>query len=107
MENFPIKSVDAVAPLEESRQVCNDNKIVKSIPPAVKNKINKRRRLIAIDRKNKSSVHLDTIRLLSCEIRLHFKNSKREGIQRVAMGTGNGGDIWKAVKLARNINPGT
>ena len=107
LEYILIRSVDTIAPLEETKQYFNDNKCVQSIPPTVKNKINKRKRLIAIDRKNKNSSHLDTIRLLSCEIRVHFKTSKREGIQRVAMGTGNGGDIWKAVKLARNINPGT
>ena len=75
------------------------------IPPNVKNKINKRRRLIAIDRRNKNSAHFDTIKILTSEIRLHLTTSKREAIQRVAMGTtGGGGDIWKAVKMAKNVN---
>ena len=62
--------------------------------------------MIALDRKL-NRFHLDTIRLLSREIRMHFETSKRSGIQRVAMGTVNGGNIRKAVRIARNINPNT
>ena len=104
LENLLITSVDAVAPLESFNLSCNVNKSVNKVPPTIKNKLNKRRRLIMLDRKRDNNVHLDTIKLLSCEIETYFETSKKSRVQCVVMGKGNSGNIWKAVRVAKNLN---
>ena len=44
---------------------------------------------------------------LSKEIKSYFISSKKSCVQRVAVGAGNGGDIWKAIKIAKNVNMAT
>ena len=50
------------------------------------------------------SEHYSEIKHLSLDIKNYFRNAKRLNVERVAMGNGSGANLWKAVKLAKNIN---
>ena len=49
--------------------------------------------------------HHSEIKKLSLEIKNHFHSIKKARVACVAMGkcNGNGGNLWKAVKIARNV----
>ena len=49
------------------------------------------------------NTHFEKIRDLSKEIRLYFQTLKVNRVRRVAAG-GQGADLWKAVKIAMNLN---
>ena len=49
------------------------------------------------------NTHYEKIRDLSKEIRLYFQTLKVNRVRRVAAG-GQGADLWKAVKIAKNLN---
>ena len=48
--------------------------------------------------------HFSEIKNLSKEIRSHFFNSKLTRVRGVALGTAVQGNLWKAVKVAKNLN---
>ena len=49
---------------------------------------------------------MESIKLLTKEIKLHFETAKKKLVEGVAMGgsAGGKGNIWKAVKIAKNFN---
>ena len=70
----------------------------------IKSKLNKRKRLLRQDKLNNGHANAIAIRSLNTEIRSHFKNCKIKSVKQAALG--NGGNIWKAVKAAKNMNHG-
>ena len=60
--------------------------------------------ILNLDRLRANSAHYQEIKKLSLEIKGYFNLSKREHVKRVAMGNGGVGDLWRAVKIAKNIN---
>ena len=58
-----------------------------------------------IDRVRMNCDHHSEIKKLSLEIKNHFHSIKKARVACVAMGkcNGNGGNLWKAVKIARNV----
>ena len=104
IENVLITATDLHAPLVETCETNHAKK--KSVPPVIRNKLNKRSRFIKLDRQRQNNDHLESIKLLTKEIKLHFETAKRKLVEGVAMGgsAGGKGNIWKAVKIAKNLN---
>ena len=96
-----IKAIDTVAPLitVETNHVPKYNK-----PPIlVKSKINKRKRLLELN-KVCSCVHrLAKIKILNKEISSFFAEKKRSRVKSLAYG--NKPNLWKAVKAAKDLSP--
>ena len=91
-------------PLVNTEARINDTKNKKYTPPSIVSKINKRKRLLKLDRQRLNNAHYFEIKQLSHEIQVHFHQTKREHVERVAMGTGTANGLWKAVKIAKNVN---
>ena len=102
LENCIINVVDYLVPLEYSDPVFNVTQ--NTTPKAIKNLINVRKRLLHNDRQRNSSFNAPRIKLLSKEIRFYFTNKKKNRVRRAAVG-GNI-NLWKAVKIAKNLTAG-
>ena len=63
--------------------------------------MNIRKRLIRIDVTNGNSCNIKEIRLLNPEIKNYFSSIKIGNVRRAALG--GGANLWKAVKLAKNL----
>ena len=80
-----------------------DGNIIKDhIPKLVKNKINKRNRLLKIFKRNKSLELKTQISNLNFEIRSHFFLMKKFAVRKGIL-PGNSKTLWKAVKTAKNV----
>ena len=102
LEQVMIESADQVAPLVEQ---CLP-RVAKPCQPTsmIKRKINKRKRLLRASRLDHTGAHAAEIKLLNKEIRSHFSGRSRGKIRSIATsGNGNLG-LWKAVKVAKNLN---
>ena len=64
--------------------------------------MNKRKRLLRLDKLRNNNAHCAEIKQLSLEIREHLNSKKRAAVNRAAIGPGIG-NIWRAVKIAKNI----
>ena len=96
-----IKCIDEIAPIE---QVSLDTTCkVKKPTTTITQKINKRKRLLQSDKKNKSTTNAPVIKLLNAEIKNYFANIKLQRVKRAALGPSV--NLWKAVKLAKNLCP--
>ena len=104
LENILITVTDTIAPLIDENVSTTKLKTKKCLPPDINAKINKRKRLIRLDNLRKNNAHYLELKQLSLEIKNHFRSIKRDSIDRVALGNGNTGNLWKAVKLAKNVN---
>ena len=71
------------------------------IPNGIKNLINRRKRLLKIEKINKTTLNLPSIKLLSREISNYFSRQRIGNVKRAA--TGPNGNLWRAVKRAKNI----
>ena len=82
LEGVIISAIDKIVPL------CNFNRklINKAVSPAIKCKINKRKRLLKIDKQRASGNHTPEIKILNAEINLYFANLKREKVRKTTMG---------------------
>ena len=80
----------------------NGNIIKDHIPKLVKNKINKRNRLLKIFKRNKSLELKTRISNLNFEIRSHFFLKKKFAVRKGIL-PGNSKTLWKAVKTAKNV----
>ena len=96
LENLLIKAIDGLAPLEN-----HINKDHKSIPNGIKNLINKRKRLLKIDKTNKTTTNVPLINVLTKEIRDYYSRLRVGNVNRAA--TGPKGNLWRAVKIAKNL----
>ena len=104
LENLLITVTDLIAPIAESKTPSCDKKKKNLLPSAVNSKINKSNRLLNQDRLRSNNAHYPEIKKLSLEIKKYFYLCKKERVQRIALGTGSAGNLWKAVKIAKNVN---
>ena len=100
LENLILHIVDELAPLTPFNE--NVGVKVKTIPPFVKNKINLRKRLLMLEKKRKCTELAPRIKLLSKLIGDYFANDKAARVRSAAMGSKV--NLWKAVKVAKNVN---
>ena len=101
LELLLTKSIDEIAPLIPVKLnfVCKESKISNSIVQ----KINKRKRLLKSDKKSNSTRNAPSIKLLNKDIRDYFYGIKLGRVKQAAMGPKV--NLWKAVKLAKNLCP--
>ena len=96
-ENVLINVVDKLAPL-----TFFESNLVKNNPPGnIKCKINKRKRWLRKIKLNFCPLIQAEIKKLNKEIKSHFFNRKAT-IIRKKINSNNKGDLWKAVKIAKN-----
>ena len=95
---------ESVAPLF----VSSPNGIIKKtknfIPPNIKAKINKRKRLLKLDRLRQSSANAPEIKTLTNGIKSYFFKSKINKVRNATMGNHHVSNLWRSVKIAKNLN---
>ena len=86
---------------KEPLKLCDENPSFNSpdVPFSIKRSINKRNRLL---KSNNHDTNLPLIKNLNCEIRKFFHEKKTRKVQAAARGEKS--NIWKAVKLAKNLS---
>ena len=99
LENAFIEVIDKHAPL------CNHVK--KKVKPYmsnafIKNKLNKRKRLLKFNKDHNTLSKYPEIKTLNKEISAHFRSLRIGNVKRTALGVN--GNIWKAVKVAKDLN---
>ena len=99
LENAIINVVDVIVPLED---VGSNQARTPGVCAFIKNKINTKKRLIKLNKRNFSLLVHSRISLLSREIAIHFHKARRSRVQYHA--TKGGLNLWLAVKLAKDIN---
>ena len=101
MENKIVDVVDIIAPRVEFL-----NNSTRTSHPSIRLKpnINKKRRLLKRYKSTQNPNLKNQIHLLSNEIRLDLKNSKKSIIRR-SLVPGSSKSLWNAVNLAKDINP--
>ena len=100
LELVILDSVDSCAPLVDAKQ--NAAGRGSKIPSSIKNKLNKRKRLIHLDRMRSSSTNEPHIKILNKEISRYFHAAKANRVRGSAMGSKT--NLWKVVKVARDLN---
>ena len=104
IENVIVNVIDKHAPMVNFVNTTPKRKSFYS-SNVIKCKLRKRKRLLRQDKLNNGHANAIAIRSLNTEIRSHFKNCKISSVKQAALG--NGGNIWKAVKAAKNLNHDT
>ena len=99
LESILVDVVDKLAPL--FTQIVKINNKKKVVPRNIKQKINKRKRLVRANLRNSSPASSSEIRLLNGEIKSYFAGIKIGNVRSAA--SGGGANLWKAVKLAKNL----
>ena len=81
LEGVIITAIDKLAPL------CKIVQKVKNVvvPPLIKNKINKRKRLLTQDKNLGVGNHAPDIKLLNCEINRYFTGIRTDRVRKCAM----------------------
>ena len=92
-----ITVIDDVIPLKDF----SDNFAKESVPKIIKNKINKRNRLLKLFRKNPNLDLKCRISNLNCEIRAHFFQKTKYKVRKGIL-PGNSKSLWRAVNIAKN-----
>ena len=95
-----IKIVDTLVPLVDH----HNNVIKEKFPWNIKNKINKRNRLLKSFKRNPIIERKKIITDLNCEIKSHFFSSKKYFVRKGIV-PGNSKTLWHAVKIAKNKGP--
>ena len=99
LENVFINVIDIFAPLTSA--IFKIKPLKTTAPPCIKHKINRRKKLIRSVRSVNSVTNSSEIRILNKEIRDYFVGVKISNIKRAGLGVG--ANLWKAVKLAKNL----
>ena len=97
-ENVLIKIVDKIVPLVEF----NNDRIPVPIPKSIKQKINKRNRLLKKRKTQPSTTLRKEIGNLNAEIRTFYYNKKKSFVRHGIL-PGNCKSLWTAVKLAKDV----
>ena len=100
IENKIVKIVDKLAP---EVTFVNNTMIKQKIDPAIKVKINKRKKLLRKLRQSNSVDLRLQIKVIDKEIKKYFRSVKASNVRRVII-PGNMGSLWRAVKTARDMN---
>ena len=99
-ENKLIQVVDTLLPEKNLKRSCNSKK---QLPSHIKTKLNKRKKLLQQYKVNKSAETKAQIKILDRVIKSHFSSDKWKLVRREII-PGNSGSLWKAVKIARDVN---
>ena len=102
-ENKLINIVDTIVPLTEFSSVSD---CVRSVPVKIKTKINQRKRLLKNYKLTKNIESKNCIKTLDKEIRFYFNTAKCKNVRR-GITPGNTQSLWRAVKIARDVNVST
>ena len=101
LENCMLKIIDNVAPLVELEN-SNSTQIKSVLSSEIKKKIILRKRLLRRDRVLTSEINRGCIKVLNKEIAAYFNGIRVSKVRRTA--NGGGVNLWKAVKIAKNLN---
>ena len=102
-ENKLINVIDSIVPYTTFQ----NNKIKKvSYPPHVKNWLNVRNRLIKSFKRTKNPVTKDQLKSSDQKIRAYFRTQKKNEIRK-SLRPGDSKSLWKAVNVAKDLNPET
>ena len=99
LENVLINIIDEIAPLVEYSNEIPVNEI---LPALINRKLNKRKKLLKINKTRKSPVLSIEIKELNREIKEHF-DQKRSSMIKNKIANGSTEGLWKAVKIAKNV----
>ena len=99
-ENKLVKVVDRLCPLSTFISNSDSNT---TVPQHIKNKLNIRRRLLSKLKTKKCSQIKMQIKKLDKEIRFFFHSSKAKSVRRNII-PGNSSSLWRAVKVARDVD---
>ena len=98
LENIIINEVDKLVPLTEFKNDCGP---ISKPPQAIRNKLNKRKRLIKKYKAQPSPIVHSQVKLLDKDIKYFYYKSKAQFIQSKII-PGNSHSLWTAVKIAKN-----
>ena len=99
LEVLLINAIDTVAPLIT---FCSNTKTkTTTFPNHIKNALNKRKRLLNIDKLRNSSLNLTAIKSLNKVIKEFHLSNRISDVKRAVAGPN--GNIWHAVKRAKNL----
>ena len=99
-ESILVDIVDQVAPLEKIGKITPSNKF---IPASIKNKINKRDRLLKKTIPNSTPEKKSLLKTLNKEIKSYFHYTKSKNVRRGIL-PGNSKSLWDAVNIANDKN---
>ena len=99
LENVLINTIDLIAPLSEVKISAKTKRTDMALH--IKGKITKRKRLLHYNRINNCSLRISEIKVLNKEINNYFESKRAGNVRKAALGPNT--NIWKAVKLAKNI----
>ena len=99
-ENKLINIVDTLIPY---RMFFNNTTSKIQLPLEIKNKMNRRKRLLKSYQVYKNIATKELIRVLDKEIRYYFHVTKSKNVRRSIV-PGNTQSLWRAVKIARDVN---
>ena len=103
LENSLINAADFVAPLMYPPPSKQRKNHPLSTPVLIKNKMNKRKRLLQLDKARNCVHHRAEIKVLNSEINEFFAKKRVDKVRSHAKGQKQ--NLWKAVKVARGLNP--
>jgi hypothetical protein len=104
IENKLIKIVDKLAPLQEFKN--NSSIKTKIIPRDIKSLINRRKNLLHKQKTNNTQPTRDEIKRMDYKIKKFFNTRRSNEVIRSII-LGNSASLWKAVKIARDVNHAT
>ena len=96
-----IVAADTIAPL--TGVSLNSNPSKKGTPAHIKRMFNRRKNLLRIERCKRDGHHLTEIRTLNKSIHRFFVEKRKLKVRSVA--NGPAGNLWRAVGVARDVNP--
>ena len=100
LEDVLVNAIDKLAPLTNpSRNLSKKSLMSNSF---IKSKLNKRKRLLKHNKDHNTNINSPAIKILNKEISSHFNCLKISNVKKAALGAN--GNLWKAVKMAKNLN---
>ena len=99
-ENKLIRIVDDIVPLVSFKNNCVKNV---SLPPHIRNKLNRRKRLLKQQKNNHTIEKKLSIQTLNSEIKFYFMERKKKKVRQGII-PGNSKSLWSAVNIAKDIN---
>ena len=100
-ESKLVEIIDELAPFQPQKQIEQDRA---KPPPSVKNKINKRNRLLKKLNLNPQNIEVrSVIKQLNKDIKVFFFKQKQTQVRRGIL-PGNSKSLWDSVKIAKGVN---
>ena len=100
LENILVNAIEKHAPLSYAPKTVPKKSLMSN--SFIKSKLNTRKRLLKYNKDHNTCINSPAIKILNKDIRIYFRDLKISNVKRAAMGTK--GNVWKAVKVAKNLN---